>query len=264
MKLKKISLNDCDKKTGLGFSWIPPEQFFFQKAPGIEEAIFAFKRSIPVYAARTLNTFERVGASDEKAKVIIEYGRGVDMPTAHIRTIENYGNACNFLFDRLRDRTWRLEKEFICVLHTLAARDEVRNPGKFRGIPIYIENSVYTPPPAERLEQIYDAGMELLSRADVSVPECALAAFFFLSRTQFFENGNKRTAALVMNAILLDNGYMPLSIDRPPLELLRGMADFYETADATRMMAEFNEMAGEQYPTNRGHEKFPKGYSQST
>jgi hypothetical protein len=43
---------------------------------------------------------------------------------------------------------------------------------------------------------------------------------------------------------------MPLRIDRPPLELLHGMADFYETADATRMMAEFNEMAGEQYPVN--------------
>jgi hypothetical protein len=243
--MDKFHIGDYEKS--LGFTWNSPEQFFIPKAADIEEAVFTFKRCIPTYAARTLNTLERIETSDEKAKVIIEYGRGVDMPIHQIYTVENFGNACNFLFEHLRDKTWQLNKESICVVHFLLARNEVKNPGKFRQTPVYIENSVYTPPQAENLEQIYNVGMDMLSHTDISVPERALATFFFLSRSQLFENGNKRTASLVMNSILLEDGYMPLNIDLPPLEFLQGMADFYETADATRMMEKFKGMGRNQY-----------------
>jgi hypothetical protein len=245
---KKYPIGDYEKKVSSGFTWTAPNQLFIPKASDVEEAVFAFKRAIPVYAARTLNTLERLGITDEKAKVIIEYGRGVDIPTHHLRTIENYGQAANYLFDHLREGDWQLNKELVCALHFILARDEVKNPGIFRQTRVHIEGSVYVPPQAERLQQIYNAGMEMLSHADIPTPERALATFLFLSRTQPFENGNKRTAALVMNAVLLNDGYMPLHVDRPPLEFLHGMADFYETADATRMMADLNNMAREQYP----------------
>jgi hypothetical protein len=246
-KVDKFPIGDYEKKTALGFTWTSPNYFFFPKATDIKEAIFTFKRAIPVHAARTLNKLERVGTSEEKAKVIIEYGRGVDMPLHHIRTIENYGHACNFLFDQLRDNKWQLNKESLCALHSILARDEVKNLGEFRKIPVHIEGSVYVPPRAEELQQIYDAGMDMLSHADISVPEYAMATFLFLSRRQLFEDANKRAAVLVMNAILLDNGYKSLDIDRPPLEFLHGMADFYRTANATWLMADLNSMAREQY-----------------
>jgi prophage maintenance system killer protein len=245
--MNKFPISNYEKKIALGFTWISPSCFFLPKAADIEEAVFAFKRSIPIHAARTLNTLERLGVTDEKAKVIIEYGKGVDMPLHNIRTIENYGQACNFLFDQLRNKNWQLNKESLCALHSILARDEVKNPGEFRKIPVRIEGSVYMPPQAEGLQRIYDAGMDMLTHADISIPEYAMATFLFLSRTQLFEDANKRTAALSMNAILLDNGYKPLNIDCPPLDFLHKMTDFYETADATQMMADLNNMAQEQY-----------------
>jgi Fic family protein len=246
-KLEKSLITNYEKRINLGFVWTPPEKFFIPKALDVEEAVFAFKRSIPTYAARTLNTLERIDTSDEEAKVIIEYCRGVDMPLHQIRAIENFGDACNFLFERLRDKSWKLNKESVCALHFILARDEVKNPGKFRQGFVHIGGSVYTPPQAEKLDQIYSAGMDMLSCADIPAPERAWAAFLFLSRSQFFENGNKRTASLVMNSILLGDGYMPLNIDRPPLDFLDKMANFYETAEGTELMSDFNEMAQIQY-----------------
>jgi hypothetical protein len=52
----------------------------------------------------------------------------------------------------------------------------------------------------------------------------------------------KRTASLVMNGVLMSGGYYPINIDTPPLDFLRGMADFYETADGTKMMSMLNDL----------------------
>ncbi|GHV56255.1 hypothetical protein FACS1894216_19960 [Synergistales bacterium] len=237
-----MKLTDYDKKSSLGFSWTPPEKFFTKKTDDIRKAIFAFKRGIPVYAARTLNTFERVGASDEQAKVIIEYGYGVDLPLSHIRTIDNFGRACDYLFNKLADGDWLFDKSELCGIHAITARNEVTRPGEFRSMPVSIEGSVYTPPAPEHIARVYENGIAALRQVE-DISERAMAVFLFLSRAQLFENANKRTASLVMNGILMSNGYYPINIDTPPLDFLHGMADFYETADGTKMMSMLNDLA---------------------
>lgn len=242
-------LSDYEKKISLGFSWESPGYYYIPPAEDAEDAVFAFKRGIPKYAGRTLNTLESVGVTDNDAKIVIEYGKGVSsLTTSAIRTIENFGQACEYLFNITREKKWQLSKENICHLHSILSRDEVRHPGFFRKINVKIEGcEEFNPPEYTALDRIFKNGFEALPAIE-NIPERAIATFLFMARSQFFENANKRTAALAMTGILISNGYYPLNIDKQPGEFLGHIADFYVSADATKMFALMNEMGKEQYP----------------
>jgi len=217
-------------------------------AEDVLDAVYGFVQKIPKFTARTMNTLENVGVSDMGAKIIIEYGNGVSsLSTSKIRTVENFGQACGRLFDLVRARKWKCDKENLCVLHAILSRDEVRNPGFFRKVSVRIDGCTYTPPESAALDKIFVEGFGALEAIE-NVPERAIAAFLFMARSQFFENANKRTAALAMTGMLISNGYRPLNIDRQPEEFLGRVADFYDSGDASKMFGMMNEMAKEQYP----------------
>lgn len=105
-------LTECEKKRNFGFAWQSPAGYYIPKAVDIDDAIFSFRQSIPKFSSRTLNTLEGIRTTDIDAKIIIEYGKGVDsLTTMQIRTIENFGQACGYLFDLVRNRKWNMDKK---------------------------------------------------------------------------------------------------------------------------------------------------------
>ena len=110
--------------------------------------------------------------------------------------------------------------------------------GELRHGDVHIEGSVYPPPKANKLPEILNAGLGYLwNLNNFSHPaERAFAAFLFLSRTQAFEDCNKRTASLAMNALLINDGYIPIAVDGDRRIFLDEMTDFYERGDGTKMM----------------------------
>ena len=241
------------KKVSLGFMWRADSEkatrlHLFEER---QEALDLFPREIPSFVALTLHTFENITVSDLDAKIIIDYGRSVaGMRMTDIRTIENYGLASRYLFERLRkwgDALFRLDLDLLKRLHAILAHDEVEKPGELRCVPVCIKGSCYSPPPYSQLQGIMEQGLEFLNSADLSVPERAFATFLFVSRTQPFKDANKRTAALGMNAVLLAHGYPAVAVGGSPSEFLRFMADFYETALADTVMDELFDMAIQQH-----------------
>ena len=241
------------QRVSLGFTWHgdPERAGMLHPLADRQDALYAFVREIPSYVASTLWTFENIKTSDLDAKIIIEYGRGIaDMPTTAIRTVENYGQASRYLFERLKGRgtsAFSLDLDLISRLHGILARDEVRHPGELRRIPVRIEESSYIPPPHTQVPGILEQGLDFLNNGALPIPERAFATFLFLSRVQPFENANKRTAALCMNAVLLSHGYPAVVIEGPTREFLHSMASFYETAVADSMMDELFDMAVRQH-----------------
>ncbi|WP_286677023.1 MULTISPECIES: Fic family protein [Aminobacterium] len=248
-------LTECEKKRNFGFAWQSPAGYYIPKAVDIDDAIFSFRQSIPKFSSRTLNTLEGIRTTDIDAKIIIEYGKGVDsLTTMQIRTIENFGQACGYLFDLVRNRKWNMDKKTICSLHAILSRDEVRNPGMFRQTPAKIDGCTYTPPEHIVLDSLFSSGMSAATTL-LSIPERAIISFLFLSRSQFFEDCNKRTASLAMIGTLISNGYKSLNIDKHPKEFLSCMAGFYDNADATTIIKMFNDMAREQYSDYMAYRK---------
>jgi Fic family protein len=58
----------------------------------------------------------------------------------------------------------------------------------------------------------------------------AIVYFLFGAKSQFFYDGNKRVSRLMMNGILLNNGYPILNIKvKDKLEFNKMMINFYDT-----------------------------------
>lgn len=82
-----------------------------------------------------------------------------------------------------------------------------------------------------RDEGFKDALSEVLSIQDPI--DRALEAFCVVARTQYFNDGNKRTAQLVANKILIENGCGVLAVPKASLEEFADrLLKYYETNDS--------------------------------
>lgn len=142
-----------------------------------------------------------------------------------------------------------LSKDVFCQLHALVAREEALEWGVFRGegeeVHFTPEVSLgpwgrHTPlptlPGAPELNRIFAKAVSVLP----TLPplERALVFFLFASLQQFFFDGNKRTARLMMNGILMSHGMDAISVPAARAqEFHQQMITFYRTREATAAMA---------------------------
>jgi Fic family protein len=154
------------------------------------------------------------------------------------------------LYDRVKKRTFAVDKATFCWLHACVAEDEAMEWGKFRGegsVHDYWphvalgEQGTHWPPATEpgggNLDRLFADGLAALE-ADVANPlERGMAFFLFGALQQFFFDGNKRTSRLMMNGILMSHGIDAISVPaRRAEEFNEKMIRFYVGKDATEMM----------------------------
>lgn len=134
-----------------------------------------------------------------------------------------------------------------CALHAVVGREEALAWGVFRKSEVRINPEGYIPPKAEDLPSLASEGFESLSGiADPA--QRAVAAFLWLSRTQFFYDCNKRTATLMMVGELVSNGMAPLFVRAQDQDLFNTrMREFYDTGDARGMFGFFADTAKDMY-----------------
>ena len=120
-------------------------------------------------------------------------------------------------------------------LHALVAREEALTWGVFRNDSVSIAGTDYRPPDHTELGAVFQNGLSTLaSIADVH--ERAIATYLFGALNQFFFDGNKRTARLLMNGQLLQAGYDAITIPaRRKEEFNRTMIGFYDSRDGSAM-----------------------------
>ena len=200
-----------------------------------------FFKDIPFHAMMTLNALEGYSLSiDDTRKVILEH-KGADIPLSAVRALDNFRRASAFLKMRLneylRPSPLRLlDIKFCQNLNRYLVHNVVDHPGELRTISVAIRNTNYIPPKAESLYSLMSDGFDFLRNIALDIPTTAFVLFLFVARTQPFEDGNKRTGALMMNALLLDNGFAPVIFNEPHQILMKKMKRFYESADASEMM----------------------------
>ena len=131
---------------------------------------------------------------------------------------------------------WPWDQALACALHKRIAREEARRWGEFRGGTVRISGTLYQPPAAAELPDLYQQGIAML--AAIPAPfERALAYFFWGALRQFFYDGNKRCARAMMNHALMAHGYYYLSVSAAKRdEFDQIMVDFYDSKNATAGM----------------------------
>jgi len=152
------------------------------------------------------------------------------------KTINEVNQAYNIakswkdLIHSVKNQSFKVDKNTFIILNSLAAKDErLLEPGRFRTKTRFIKNTSYIPPLPIALDNLFQ-DMLAASLKEKDLVKQSYDLFLESSRNQYFGDGNKRTAQLIMNGNLLMNGYSPISF--PPEykeEFFTKMKSYYET-----------------------------------
>lgn len=190
----------------------------------VEENIFVAKRNIVDYIWKSARleginvTFPQTYAIIEKAKVT-----GVDVED--ILKITNLKHAWNTIFNTINEP---LTLDYICRIHADVARDEALSWENLRTGSVYVSGTNYVPPVPTK----ESANTILEELEDIQNPtEKSIVAMFKLMKAQLFWDGNKRTAMLAANKIMIQNGCGIISVPNEKLEEFNEILCDYYTND---------------------------------
>ncbi len=146
----------------------------------------------------------------------------------------NLNHALSYLVNLVKTNTFILNKETACSIQGIVANRETLTWGKFRDGQVFIGGTEYTPPKAEELDSMFIHGINYINDIDTQILK-AWILFLWGSINQFFYDGNKRTARLLANGILLTQGLPPLTIlAKDQLKYNQIMTNFYNNQDAAQ------------------------------
>ncbi|MCP4238779.1 MAG: hypothetical protein GY770_35285 [Aestuariibacter sp.] len=119
------------------------------------------------------------------------------------------------------------------LVNEIVAKGEALEVGGFRTGGVTIAGTEYMPPKWQSLDERFNKA------AIIDTDQLPVSAYrFFLkaARSQYFWDGNNPTGQLMMNGVLMSNGYLPATIAaRHKLEYNKLMIPFYETGDTKEM-----------------------------
>lgn len=149
---------------------------------------------------------------------------------SELHQIENIRDAWNEVINQVENKEFNFRKYNFCYINSIVARGENNDAiGGFRKENVAISGTEYMPPMPLELNLLFDE-MHIWINKDSLIAEKALDLFMEASRTQFFGDGNKRTSQLMMNGILMSEGYSPITINpKDEVEYRTLLINYYET-----------------------------------
>ena len=152
------------------------------------------------------------------------------------KQVLNQADSWKRLLEKVKNQSFRIDKDIICELHGIAAKEEALTWGSFRDGNVSIAGTEHKPPEANKLDEIFRKGVEYIKQIENPM-EQAVVFFLFGSINQFFYDVNKRTSRLIMNGILLCAGHDVINIPaKRQLEFNEKMLRFYDAKDGMEMM----------------------------
>lgn len=167
----------------------------------------------------TSNALEGNSLTLTETKVLLEDGITVGgKPIRDFYEATGHADAYNFMLEVARSGALVITEEIIRKLHQLFYRRiDTGKAGVYRQHQVFITGTEYIPPEAADLPTLMAEFVGVLSmqRATTHPVLLSVLAHRRLVDIHPFEDGNGRTARLLMNLILVNSGYCIVSI--PPI-----------------------------------------------
>lgn len=151
----------------------------------------------------------------------------------HLEAI-NHAQAIDYIKDLAKATNTITERDILQIHALILQGIDRENAGRYRSVPVMISGSKHTPPPPyvvpEKMQEMmrfYDENRETMHPV-----ELASEMHERLVYIHPFADGNGRTARLLMNLILLQNGY-PIAILKGDTENRLKYYEALETASIT-------------------------------
>lgn len=194
-----------------------------------EQNIFVAKRNIVDYIWKSAN-LEGIAVTYPDTQTIYDGFSVSGYKLEEINAINNLKKAWQFI---LNDVDIDLNFAYICKINELVGENVFYNPGVIRTTPVNIGGTGWKPDfPIET--KIKEELEELLSNNEISKTEQAINVMLWVMRRQMFIDGNKRTAMLIANKIMIENGCGIISIPiEKQNEFYKLLIIYYETNDSS-------------------------------
>lgn len=159
-----------------------------------------------------------------------------------INAVNDLKNAWRWIFQNIDNE---IDIEALCQLNRISGKYTVINAGSIRDmydepirVPLYDGKNYYPPLPPSKKE----LDKEIKQIIDNKTLNSALNLFCFICKKQIFNDGNKRTATLIANMYMIQNGFGILSIPvDKKLDFYNALTKFYDNDDNRKYLLSFLE-----------------------
>jgi Fic family protein len=205
--------------------------------PDKKFALFSAKRMLPEYIFDT-SQLENNPITFPEVKTLIDGITIGGHKISDVQQVLNIKNAWNLMLEAVKSDTFTVSKEMFHRINDTIAKEEALEWGKFRTGRVGIAGTKnYAAPLYTELDEIFESELPVILTCKHEV-EQAIHLFLWATLNQFYWDGNKRTARLMANGILINAGYGVFNISvKDILEFNTLMVDFYETRQADSIVA---------------------------
>ena len=197
----------------------------------LEQNIFLAKRNLVdnIYANARM---EGLNITFPETKTILE---GINVPNLKIDEIQcilNLRDAWKYLINNIHAD---FNLDFICKINELVARNESITWGILRQGGVQITGTDYIPeiPDEEDVKKQINNILQI-----ENATERAIEYMLYGMRSQLFWDGNKRTAMIVANKLLISNGCGIISIKEDDInEFNKLLTEYYNTSNKDKIIS---------------------------
>lgn len=196
-----------------------------------EQNIFLAKRNI-VDSIYKSSHIEGIDITFPETQKIFNGGNVSKLRIDEIQTINNLKHAWMFVLNSINNKN---DLNLLKLINSIVGSNLVDNAGNKRNYNVSIGGTDYKPeiPDEKKVEKYIN---DTISDSSKTITDRAITIMCYLMRTQFFNDGNKRTSMLFANKILIENGkgIISVSVDKD-VEFGNKILEFYETNDNTKL-----------------------------
>ncbi len=199
----------------------------------LKENIFLAKKVL-VAQIHNLSRFENCQTTLLQTEQIINGQNVASASLGDIQTILNLKRAYQYVMRHISDGL-PVDIPLLKKINSIVAQEDSLAPGDFRtgtvGVTL-VDGSRHTPPAISEVE-VQNLFGQIANRSR-STTETAIRSMLAFMRQQIFWDGNKRTATLFANAMLIEKGCGILEISELQMpEFNTKLSDFYRSGDDT-------------------------------
>jgi Fic family protein len=182
-----------------------------QHRPLPHDTVMRLNADLKVFLTYHSNAIEGNSLTLQETEIVIDYGITVHgHPLREFLEATNHAEAYEFV-TRLIEQRASISRETILALHRLVTDKILETAGQFRKVPVSIRGSNMVPPPAYEVERLIREWIAWISGEGLAydpVVRAAIAHHGF-EAVHPFEDGNGRVGRLLLNLMLMSEGYPP-------------------------------------------------------
>ena len=189
-----------------------------------EENIFLAKRNLidNIYKSARL---EGIAVTFPQTEAVFNGVNVSSLSVGDVVAINNLKHAWQFVFDTMEYP--QTDFAFVCEVNRIIGAGLYNNAGFLRGMPVSIGGTTWRPDLPVKVDIIND--ISEINKAENATKK-AIDLMLYIMRKQMFLDGNKRTAMICANRVLIENGAGLINIDVEQIEEFKTkLIGYYET-----------------------------------